>query len=178
MSSHYSLKLATTLLTILDCHENNPPTRIDALVETIDLAIVREVLNGADHAMATQTLARSVVAVGTLLLPIGDSPRISATLKAAGAYVENPTDETMQTYFDCATNSYPYGPGDGHYGLPGCRCEAGSGCASGAGTLRCAAEVLGHETVLHLLRDTLQPWLCTHASVSPLCPPRGGRDDA
>jgi hypothetical protein len=83
---------------------------------------------------------------------------VAATLAAAEAYVRAPGDETYNAYFECATNSYPYGTGEGHYGIDE-ECEPGSGCFTGAGTLYFAGCQVGFGVVIEALRAELVPWL-------------------
>lgn len=133
-------------------------------MEALDRAIMRDVLNGDDHGMAAQTLSRAVIALGSPFLQRISLRQIALTLEAARAYADSPDDKTKQAYLERATNSYPYGPGDGHLGLDDRGCEPGSGCPSGAGTLRYIANELGGDTALHALAAALSPWLHTHPS--------------
>ena len=91
--------------------------------------------------------------------------RISATLGAAEAYARDPGDQTELALFECATDSYPFGPGEGHYGITERDgCEPGSGCRSGAGTLLFAARETGFAVVIQVLTAELAPWLRTSAA--------------
>ncbi len=85
-------------------------------------------------------LARAVVALGATLVDTqGASETIVATIKSAENYALNPTEQNWDLLFHCATQSYPFGPGDGCLSIPelenGATCQPGSGCISGSGTL-------------------------------------------
>jgi hypothetical protein len=151
---------AAALLAILGDGAAGPERQLRTLVTTIDLAVARE----PEHGLAVQALARAVAAVGRPLLarhPDGpQSPRISATLAAAEAYARDPDDRTELALYECATDSYPFGPGEGHYGTTERDgCEPGSGCRSGAGTLLFAARETGFAAAIQALTAELAPWL-------------------
>jgi len=151
---------AAALLTILGDGAAGPEHQLRSLVMAIDLAVARE----PEHGLATQALARAVAAVGRPLLvrhPDGpQSLRITATLAAAEAYARDPGDQTELALYDCATDSYPFGPGEGHYGTTERDgCEPGSGCRSGAGTLLFAARETGFAEAVQALTAELTPWL-------------------
>ncbi|MFC0431401.1 hypothetical protein [Kutzneria buriramensis] len=97
-------------------------------------------------------LARMTAAAGRLLFRHkgwDDSHPVARTLAAADAFVAGPSDDTYSEYVRVATNSYPFGAGDGCFKLPGYdSCEPGSGCTTGAGSLWSIASVIGHETTL------------------------------
>jgi hypothetical protein len=101
---------------------------------------------------AAVTLARALVAAADLAPRL---PTVEATLAAARAYVADPCEATHRAYFDAASASFPYGPGEGCYavaetGIAGC--EVGSGCRSGSGTLAQLAYTAGWEAVADVLR--------------------------
>ena len=151
---------AAALLAILGDGAAGPERQLRTLVTTIDLAVARE----RGHGLAMQALARAVAAVGRPLLarhPDGpQTPRISATLAAAEAYARDPDDRTELALYECATDSYPFGPGEGHYGTTERDgCEPGSGCRSGAGTLLFAARDTGFAAAIQALTAELGPWL-------------------
>lgn len=153
---------AAALLAILRDGAAGPERQLRTLVTTIDLAVARE----PEHGLAAQALARAVAAVGRPLLarhPDGpQTPRISATLAAAEAYARDPGDRTELALYECATDSYPFGPGEGHYGTTERDgCEPGSGCRSGAGTLLFAARETGFAAAVQALTAELTPWLRT-----------------
>jgi hypothetical protein len=159
---------AAALLAILDDGAAGPEQQLRDLVVMLDRAVARE----SGHGVAAQALARAVAAVGRPLLAHRvdglASGRISATLAAADAYARDPGDTTELDLFGCATDSYPYGPGEGHYGITEREgCEPGSGCPSGAGTLLFAARETGFAVAVQALAAELEPWL--RAS-----PPDGG----
>jgi hypothetical protein len=153
---------AAELLAILSDGAAGPEQQLRTLVVALDLAVARE----PGHGLAAQALARAVAAVGRLMLarhPDGaPTARISATLAAAEAYARDPGDPAELALFERATDSYPYGPGEGHYGITEQDgCEPGSGCRSGAGTLLFAARHTGYPVAVQALIAELGPWLRT-----------------
>jgi hypothetical protein len=83
-----------------------------------------------------------------------------ATLRASEAFVAEPCEETWEHLVSSATQSYPFGPGDGCYSVSGhVRCDAGSGCKSGAGTIAIVASTVGAAEALDTIRVALIPWL-------------------
>lgn len=112
------------------------------------------------------TLARAVAALGPLLIEkqrLGEGHPVRRTLAACLAFIEAPNEQTWSFYFDAATDSYPFGPGDGcHCLLPSERHgERGGGCISGAGTLMSIAHEVGMDAAVAELRRVLLPWLDT-----------------
>ncbi|HET7015756.1 MAG TPA: hypothetical protein VFI65_17685 [Streptosporangiaceae bacterium] len=132
--------------------------RVVALVRLLDQAVFDAYLRDQYHGIESQILARAVAAVGRPLLGHWPMPTVAATLAAAQAYVRAPGDQTWDAYASCATSSYPYGSGDGHYGLDE-NCDPGTGCVTGAGTLVCVADQIGAEVVVEVLTAELLPWL-------------------
>ena len=162
MESAPPLGTAAAMLAILGDGAAGPERQLRVLVTAIDLAVARE----PEHGLAAQALARAVAAVGRPLLahrPGGpQTARLSATLAAAGAYARDPGDRTELALYECATDSYPFGPGEGHYGTTEpAGCEPGSGCRSGAGTLLFAARETGYAVAVQALTAELTPWLRT-----------------
>jgi hypothetical protein len=139
--------------------------RVIALVGVLDRAVVRAIQDERDHGIEARVLARAVVAAGRPLMERAPAPTIAATLAAAEVYARSPGDETQSEYFACATSSYPYGSGEGHYGIDD-GCEPGSGCISGAGTLHCVGRQIGFEVVVGALMADLVPWLRGRAAQS------------
>ena len=146
------------VLAIIADGQRSAEDRVTGLVAVLDQAIFDALLEHRDHGIEEQALVRAVVAVGPALLEQVPVPTIAATLAAAEAYVRAPGDDTKQAYFDCATSSYPYGSGEGHYGIAE-SCEPGSGCITGAGTLLCVGRQVGFEVVVEALTAELVPWL-------------------
>jgi hypothetical protein len=135
-----------------------PPSReaLLRLIAWIDLACVDAPITGA----ARQLLARAVVAVGPKLLEHADFPTVRATLQAAERFVHEPTEAHFDAYQRAATNSYPFGPGDGCFAIAEtgyAGCQPGSGCSSGAGCLNLPQ--IGDEIVMLVLAEELIPWL-------------------
>ncbi|NOU26754.1 MAG: hypothetical protein HOO96_02515 [Polyangiaceae bacterium] len=109
-----------------------------------------------------QVLVRCTVAAGLVLVRYHgwDGPHpVAITLAAAEAYARLPSEAAHDAYFAAATNSYPYGAGDGCYGMAGAGCAPGSGCRTGAGTLMCVAHEVGEAAVLEAIGRELMPWL-------------------
>ena len=120
--------------------------------------IATEVLTSLPY----QILARSIVAVGyKKILHEGTKETILKTIKSGENYAMNPTEQQWDQFFDCATMSFPFGPGEGCYSIPelknGPSCNPGSGCISGAGSLACLG--LNEVEVMTTLAEELIPWI-------------------
>jgi len=155
--------LAAAVLAIIEDDLTAAEQRVLTLVETLDLAVVAELRDGSYHGPAAQLLARAVAAAGLALLARDPAPHIAATRAAAEAYARAPDDDTQLAYFTAATGSYGYGSGEGCYAI-GDRCEPGSGCQSGAGTLGFAGWTTGFDAVIEALAAELAPWLRASAA--------------
>jgi hypothetical protein len=155
---------AAAILAILTDGSAPAESRVRALVAALDLAAAAARQADRDHGFAVQALARAVAAAGRPLLKRNPAPTVAATLAAARAYATAPGDETDLAYFECATSSYPYGSGEGHYGIETQGCQPGSGCTSGAGTLYFAACEAGFDVVICALTAELTPWLREQAA--------------
>jgi hypothetical protein len=151
-------ELITAVLAVAGDELVPAEARVIELVGVLDRAVVAAIQGERDHGVEAQVLARAVVAAGRPLMERAPAPAIAATLAAAEAYARSPGDETQNEYFACATRSYPYGSGEGHYGIEA-GCEPGSGCISGAGTLVCVGRQVGFEVVVDALTAELLPWL-------------------
>ncbi len=138
-----------------------PPSRA-ALLRFISY-LDQECIASEDVAsLPNQILARAVVAVGYELLDAqGAIETIVATIKAGENYALNPTEQNWDLLFHCATQSYPFGPGDGCLSIPelenGVTCRPGSGCISGAGSL--ASSGLDDAAVFATIAAELLPWI-------------------
>jgi hypothetical protein len=137
--------------------------RVIALVRLLDQAVFDAFMRNEYHGIESQILARAVVAAGRPLLEHWPMPTVAATLAAAEAYTQAPGDQTWDAYARCATSSYPYGSGDGHYGIDEEGCDPGSGCVTGAGTLLCIGREVGFEVVIEALTAELLPLLRAEA---------------
>ncbi|MGZ6086110.1 MAG: hypothetical protein ACXWUG_18270 [Polyangiales bacterium] len=73
------------------------------------------------------TFVRALVAGSALLEAI---PTIDRTMRAAHAFLERPCEETYGALQVAATDSYPFGPGDGCLAVPETGVD-GCGCTSG-----------------------------------------------
>ena len=131
------------------------------LIRWLDLLCSEESLDS----LPMQILTRSVIAAGKGLVKKRAYPRnhpVVKTLQAAEAYSLLPTKVAFDRYFYAATNSYPFGTGEGCYAvkeLGYAGCELGSGCKSGAGTLDQIAYEVGAEEVMQLIAEEVVPWL-------------------
>ena len=114
-------------------------------------------------AFVVQVLTRAIAAGGRVLIAAmgyGADHPVSRTVAAADDYGRQPSENAHDAYFAAATNSYPYGAGEGCYAMDGAAsCEPGSGCISGAGSLAQIAFRAGAPAVLDALGAELTPWL-------------------
>lgn len=107
-----------------------------------------------------QILARVVVALGYVLNEKLGYETIAHTVRAAERFALEPTIANFESYQKAATNSYPFGPGDGCYAVPETgynRCEPGSGCRSGSGCLYLSG--MDESVVIEVIRKDLLKWL-------------------
>ena len=107
-------------------------------------------------------LARATSAVGPLMKGLwpGADENIAATTRAAERYVAAPSHENDLAFFDAATQSFPFGPGDGCLDVDAIGGHRpGGGCRSGAGFLWHVAEDAGHAEVRARLVAALEAWL-------------------
>jgi hypothetical protein len=135
-----------------------PESFVAQVVVALDGAIMKDVLRGEYHGAAQLLLARLVASVGDLLLARDPaSARVRATQAAARSYLTAPGEDTWTAYSARATDSYPYGPGDGCYAIadPPTGCDAGTGCPSGAGTLYFAGDEVGFADVASAITAVL-----------------------
>ncbi|MEE3717350.1 hypothetical protein V2H45_11370 [Tumidithrix elongata RA019] len=130
-------------------------------IRWLDLVCSEEPLDS----LPRQILTRGVIAAGKELIEkrayLSNHP-VAKTLQAAEAYCLAPTEATSDRYFRAATNSYPFGTGEGCYAvkeLGYAGCEPGSGCTSGAGTLDQIAYEVGAAEVMRLIAKEIVPWL-------------------
>lgn len=127
-----------------------------ALISWLDLACAEAPLTS----LPQQILARAVIALGYVLYDKLGYATIAQTIQAAEQFALTPTLDNFAAYQSAATNSYPFGPGDGCYAiaLTGyIGCEPGSGCRSGAGCLYIVE--LGEIAVMATIAKNLLPWL-------------------
>lgn len=155
-------ELVADVLAIIGDDRRAAEERVTALVRVLDRSVYDALLAGRYHGVESQVLARAVTAALRPLTEQVPAPNIAATLAAAQAYVRAPGDRTWDAYATCATSSYPYGSGDGHYGVEE-SCDPGTGCITGAGTLIHIAEEVGFEVVVEALASELVPWLRTRS---------------
>jgi hypothetical protein len=129
-----------------------------------------ELVTWLDHRLAatphdsleTQLFVRALIAMGRLF---DETSTVEHTLEVAASYAAEPSDAHYGALQAAATNSYPFGPGDGclavhEIGFAGC--ALGSGCRSGSGTLVLGfTPSIGHAAVARAIREDLTAWLAT-----------------
>lgn len=131
-----------------------PRELILELVRWLDVRIAAE-----PDSLERELLVRAFLAAGALLPPM---PTLAETLEAARAFLVEPTEARYDALTTAATNSYPFGPGDGCFAireLGRVGCEPGSGCRSGAGCLASIAETVGYDRTADAIRSALRTWL-------------------
>lgn len=148
--------------------EGSPRERLIGLVHLLDGVVEAHLRRGAYDDPVVHSvqgiLAHAVVATGdALLAAIAPEARanVTATIEAARAFTEAPSESAWDVLFDAATHSYPFGPGEGCHALRelGGHGAFGAGCVSGAGFLDAVASVLGDAAVMTTLREHLAPRL-------------------
>jgi hypothetical protein len=122
-------KNITELLKVKQC--NN----LFEFIRLIDINLC----NNEDDEFYRGILAKSVIELGKMYIEKDKNQhRILQTTEAAQNYLNSSTEANWDVFFDCSTNSYPFGPGDGCYAVSETgieNCKQGSGCISGAGCL-------------------------------------------
>lgn len=139
--------------------------RLHELIRRVDLAYTAAVhrRSGDVEASVLQfvrlLLARATVATAELIDPIEEW--CTRTRRAAARFVREASDENYALLEDEATNTYPFGPGDGCLAVRalGTHSTPGAGCLSRVGFLDCIAARVGPDRVLRCLEIHLVPWL-------------------
>lgn len=148
-----------------------PDAALAALIEFLDSTGVTE-----PQSFRQQLMTRAIVAAGRVLLEQKPIETVAATVAAAEEYVLFPTESTFEAYFEAATNSYPYGAGEGHYAIGGrSDCAPGSGCRTGIGSLESIAAEVGARSVLAVIVEEIRPWL--EGKRDPVAARRGSAHD-
>lgn len=143
---------------------NAAPSR-ESLYEFIRWLDIEIHKSGADDtSIYSQVLARATIALGyELLTDSGPLPRVVTTIHSAEEYALNPSEQNWGALFVSATDFYPFGPGDGCFGIAELKgnsnthCGPGTGCASGAGLL--ASQNMAPEIVMAAIARELIPWI-------------------
>ncbi|MEJ7599915.1 MAG: hypothetical protein WKG01_18560 [Kofleriaceae bacterium] len=142
--------------------------RLLALIRAVDLAHDSLRTGNADiEPLVQQVLARAAVTIAPLFTTASEpmDVGIAATAVAARAYLASPSEDRWSTFEQAATDSYPFGPGDGCLAideLGGCG-QPGAG-DHGAGFIWEAAIVIGMERVCDALHSEIDGWLAEFAS--------------
>jgi len=119
-----------------------------------------------DQSLVNHIITRSIISFGYCVneykaLTVKQFENIQKTIKAASAHVLFPNENNLNFYFAEATNSFPFGAGEGCYSVeaPGAEdpCGIGTGCRSGAGSL--LASELDAELIFAYIQRDLIPWL-------------------
>lgn len=145
------------LLRWLDDPSTTPPQRLLHVVRMLDLALIAADAVGDEGSLAHQAVARAVIALAPL---VPASHRIASTAAAALDYATAPNGDAWSALVAAATDSYPFGPGDGclavdelgGHGAPG----AGDG---GSGFVWLVAQQCGAESVCVALHDAIATWV-------------------
>ncbi|MCB9566098.1 MAG: hypothetical protein H6710_02585 [Myxococcales bacterium] len=152
--------LRQQLRALLDA-DTPAPELLLQLVRDLDLAW--RAGDSATHRFIDEALARMLVAGAPLFLAAYPRARerASATLQAAEQFIAEPSDENHAAFFRAATDSYPFGPGDGCFAVPelGSHGTPGAGCAGGVGSIAYLAPASESARLLAALRRELGPWL-------------------
>jgi len=113
----------------------------------------------SDHErLLRESLVRLTVAVGETLI-VEPGAAIEKTVATASHFLREPSPPNWRSFFNASTNSYPFGPGEGCYGVEELghgTCGVGSGCRSGVGFLYfCSAERM---RILEAARSAFRDW--------------------
>lgn len=122
--------------------------------------------NPKQHATINQIITRAIIALGHCMIENSklNSTQLSGiqkTIEAASEYVVFPNQQNLDNYFFEATNSFPFGAGEGCYTVSSLvkteHCGIGTGCRSGAGSLY--FHKLDNKIVFSIIKENLLPWL-------------------
>ncbi len=117
------------------------------------------------HGIAHQIATRAIIAVGHYMIEnenLNSEPRqnIIRTIKSASEYALFPDEPNSDKYFFDATNSYPFGAGDGCFSVRKPEfddgCKPGSGCQSALGGI---VDLFENIITYNVIVDELVPWL-------------------
>jgi hypothetical protein len=152
------------LLRRLDDPSTAPAQRLLDVVRMLDLALVAADAVGDDVSWAHQAVARAVIALAPLV-PASDP--IASTTAAALDYATAPSSDAWSALVAAATDSYPFGPGDGCLAVDelGGHGVAGAG-DRGPGFVWSVAQECGVDSVCVLLRDAIATWVEESADAS------------
>lgn len=126
-------------------------------IEWLDLTYVENYSTSSQ--VLREFMARLTLALGRAS-EVEEGSRMECTLSAASAYLLEPSESAWSEFFRACSGSYPFGPGEGCYGIEELghgRCGLGSGCRSGAGFLSSGGQDRGR--ALEEVRNTLLDWV-------------------
>ena len=92
---------------------------------------------GICEALLRESIVRMTLALREIVAVKPGTP-VERTLSAASAYLQEPGEQSWSDFVKTSTSSYPFGPGDGCFGIEELghgSCGPGSGCRSGIGFL-------------------------------------------
>lgn len=144
------------------------PTNDQSLADFVQWLDLQYSNDSTDNGKPKQLITRAIIAMGYHMLDnsnlrIEAAQNVLKTIKAASDYVMYPNASTYTEYYRSATNSYPYGAGEGCYSVTTLRkegmklCDAGTGCRSGAGSLM--SNGLDDKELFESIASELIPWI-------------------
>ena len=118
-----------------ECLERLSGESLLPFIEWWDLFFLEH--RGSCETLLREGIVRMTLALGEVVAVKPGSP-VERTLSAAAAYLVEPGEQSWSEFVKTSTNSYPFGPGDGCFGIEELghgSCGPGSGCRSGIGFL-------------------------------------------
>lgn len=149
---------------ILNLLEAKHAKGLHEFIETLDI-LYHEKLPPSPFIV--ELIIRSSIALGHYaidhanLLP-SQIQRMRQTINAAQIYLKNlDNEEVADQYFETASQSYPFGCGEGCYTILPNSCKVGSGCGSGSGSLASVPGLakMEHPFILNIIAKEITPWL-------------------
>lgn len=129
---------------------------LHALISWLDIKIC----SGSEtyDSLYEQILVRGCIALGYhILTDSGPLPTVVKTVRSAEEYALNPCERTWDSLFHDATQSFPYGPGDGCHSIENNNCAIGNGCKSGSGCLDVGS--VPHDIAMRVIASEVIPWI-------------------
>lgn len=154
------MRLRDTLIELLEAPEPDRKTVL-AMVRALDLAWRADRPGVRDF--IEQAVCRMVIAGAPLYFEAWPRARPAAeeTLRAARAFVATPGEDEQDALFRAATNSFPFGPGDGCFAVSdlGTHGTPGAGCVGGVGCIDCLAPAREAPRLVAAWQAAVLPWL-------------------